>query len=135
MKQTLKKTPTRVKFDGMTFLHNGKCKEGNHEPKEYLILNGVRYFKVRKSELVTEVEDSFDYEDTIELPTKDEIRQLEEERKVKVKAEYDSPEAESSLEKIKWDPRHPGKKTKAQYLNPKTGNYVSYIRAIQLKLT
>lgn len=127
---TVKKTTTRVKFDGMTFLHNGKCVEGNHWPKEYLILNGVRYYKIKQA-ADAEVEDEFDYEDVIELPTRSEIQDLE--KKVRVSVE-EGDENGIKPDLIKWDPKYPGRKTKAQYLNPKTGNYVSYIRAIQLKL-
>ena len=77
------------------------------------------------------VPDELDYEYT--LPTQDEIKQLEAENQAKIEAEFANPD--SGLEKIKWDQRHPTKKTKAKYLNPKTGKYVSYIRAVQLKLT
>jgi len=130
--QTIKKTPTRVKFDGMTFLHNGKCVEGNHEPKEYLILNNVRYYKVKNTAVLEDIADQFDYETTIELPTKEELQQVEHKKLVVNKdGQIDS----VAIEKIIYDPKYPGRKTKAKFWNPKSGAYVGYIRAAQLKIS
>lgn len=131
---TLKKTATRVKCNGEVFLHNAKCVEGNHEPKIYLILNGVRYYMMKNTKQAEETPDEFEYEPTIEIPTKEEIRDLEKKGRATVTVEEGS-DQQANDPKIKWDPKYPGRKTKAQFLNPKTGNYVSYIRAVQLKLT
>lgn len=130
---TIKKTATRVKFDGMTFLHYDKCQEGNHFPKEYLILNGVRYYKVKNTAEIESIPDESDEKDfTIELPTAAEIKALETDKKLVVNEEGNL--TTENKETIQYDPKHPGKKTKARFLNPKNGNYVSYIRALQLKL-
>jgi hypothetical protein len=130
---TIKKTATRVKFDGMTFLHYDKCIEGNHFPKEYLILNGVRYFKVKNVKDIENIPDEVDAEHyTVELPTAAELKALEADKQMIVN-EQGSLSTETK-ESIKYDPKYPGRKTKARFLNPKNGNYVSYIRAIQLKL-
>lgn len=130
---TIKKTATRVKFDGMTFLHYDKCAEGNHEPMEYLILNGVRYYKVKNAKAIEDIPDEASEQDfTIEIPTAAEINQLEADKRMIVNEEGNL--TTETKEPIKYDPKHPGKKTKARFLNPKNGNYVSYIRALQLKL-
>jgi hypothetical protein len=130
--QQIKQTATRVKFSGMTFLHYDKCAEGNHEPKEYLILNGVRYYKVKNVKDLEDIPDESVVEMTIELPTFDEIEALENDKRVVVS---ESGELKTEQrEMIRFDSKYPGRKTKATYLNLKTGNYVSYVRAIQLKL-
>jgi hypothetical protein len=129
---TIKKTATRVKFDGMTFLHYDKCQEGNHEPMEYLILNGVRYYKVKNTKDIENVPDENQTDFTITLPTAAEIRELEANKKLIVNEEGNLTTQEK--EAVIYDSKYPGRKTKARFLNPKTGNYVSYIRAIQLKL-
>lgn len=130
---TIKKTATRVKFDGMTFLHYDKCIEGNHEPKEYLTLNGVRYYKVKNTKAIEEIPDEHDVEHcTVELPTAADLRRLEADKRMIVNEEGNL--STETKESIQYDPKYPGRKTKARFLNPKTGNYVSYIRAIQLKL-
>jgi hypothetical protein len=128
----IKKTATRVKFGGMTFLHYDKCQEGNHEPKEYLILNGVRYYKVKNLKSLEEIPDEADQEITIEIPTEDEIEALEKDKTMVVTESGDL--KQEVKEAIKYDVKYPGRKTKALFLNPKTGNYVSYVRAVQLKL-
>lgn len=130
--QTIKKTATRVKFDGNTFLHYDKCQEGNHEPKEYLILNGVRYYKVKNVKAIEEIPDEADQEITVVLPTKEEIEALETDKHMVVGE--DGELKQEVKEAIKYDPKYPGRKTKAMFLNAKTGNYVSYVRALQLKL-
>ena len=131
--QQIKKTATRVKFDGMTFLHYDKCAEGNHEPMEYLILNNVRYYKVKNTKAIEDIPDEANELDfTIEIPTAAEINQLEADKRMIVNEEGNL--TTETKEPIKYDPKHPGKKTKARFLNPKNGNYVSYIRALQLKL-
>ena len=132
MNKTIKKTATRVKFDGMTFLHNDRCEEGNHEPKEYLILNGIRYYKIKNTKDIEHIPDENEQDYTITLPTAAEIRELEANKKLVVD-EQGNLTAETK-ESILYDSKYPGRKTKARFLNPKTGNYVSYIRAIQLKL-
>lgn len=131
--QQIKKTATRVKFDGMTFLHYDKCIEGNHEPKEYLILNNVRYYKVMNTKAIEDIPDEADVtETTIELPTAADLKLLEADKRMIVDEEGSL--TTETKESIKYDPKHPGRKTKARFLNPKNGNYVSYIRALQLKL-
>ena len=132
MNKTVKKTATRVKFDGMTFLHNDKCVEGNHEPMEYLVLNGIRYYKVKNTKDIENVPDENEQDFTITLPTAAEIKALEADKKMIVNEAGDL--TTETKESIQYDPKYPGRKTKARFLNPKNGNYVSYIRAIQLKL-
>ena len=132
MNKTIKKTATRVKFDGMTFLHNDKCIEGNHEPMEYLILNGIRYYKVKNTKAIESIPDENEVDFTVELPTAAEIRELEANKHLIVNEEGKL--SAETKESILYDPKYPGRKTKARFLNPKNGNYVSYIRAIQLKL-
>jgi len=130
---TIKKTATRVKFDGMTFLHYDKCVEGNHEPMEYLTLNGVRYYKVKNTKEIENIPDEADVEHyTVEIPTAAELRELEANKRMIVNEEGNLSTQEK--ESIQYDPKYPGRKTKARFLNPKNGNYVSYIRALQLKL-
>ena len=135
--ETLKKTTTRVKCNGEVFLHNAKCVDGNHEPKIYLILNGVRYYMMKNNKQAQDTPDEFEYEPMIDLPTKEELKEIERKsRGVSVTVEEGSPEesGQSANQMIKWDPRYPGRKTKARFYYSKTGNYVGYIRAIQLKL-
>lgn len=128
----VKKTATRVKFSGMTFLHYDKCAEGNHEPKEYLILNGIRYYKVKNQAAIEDIPDETTTEITVVLPTEEEIEALESDKKMIVNE--DGELKQETKEAIKYDPKYPGRKTKASFLNPKTGNYVTYVRAVQLKL-
>ena len=130
---TIKKTATRVKFDGMTFLHYDKCVEGNHEPMEYLTMNGVRYYKVKNTKAIESIPDEADVEHyTVELPTAADLKALEADKRMIV-SEAGTLTTEIK-ESIQYDPKYPGRKTKARFLNPKNGNYVSYIRALQLKL-
>ena len=132
MSKTIKRTPTRVKFGDFTFLHYDKCQEGNHEPMEYLILNGIRYYKIKNAKDVESIPDENEQDYTITLPTAAEIRELEANKKLIVNEGGNL--ATQEKEAVIYDPKYPGRKTKARFLNPKTGNYVSYIRAIQLKL-
>lgn len=132
MIKTVKRTATRVKFDGMTFLHSDKCVEGNHEPMEYLSLNGIRYYKVKNTKAIEEIPDENNVDFTVVLPTAEELRQLEANKRMIVNEEGNL--STETKEAIIYNPKYPGRKTKATFLNPKTGNYVSYIRAIQLKL-
>ena len=132
MQKTIKKTATRVKFGDFTFLHYDKCVEGNHEPMEYLILNGIRYYKIKNTKDIENIPDENEQDYTITLPTAAEIKALEAEKKAIVNEMGES--TTQSNEAVIYDPKYPGRKTKARFLNPKTGNYVSYIRAIQLKL-
>ena len=132
MNKTIKKTATRVKFDGMTFLHVDKCQEGNHEPMEYLILNGIRYYKVKNTKAIESIPDENEVDFTVTLPTAAEIRELEANKHLIVNEEGKL--TAETKEPILYDSKYPGRKTKARFLNPKNGNYVSYIRAIQLKL-
>jgi hypothetical protein len=133
MQKTIKKTATKVKFDGMTFLHQSKCDEFNHEPKESLVVNGIRYFKVKRNVSVDDIPDQLAVEQTIDLPTEDEIESIEVKGSLAVN-EKGSIETVEEKPKIKYDEAHPDKKTKAKYFYAKTGNYVSYVRAVQLKL-
>lgn len=132
MQKTVKKTATRVKFDGMTFLHSDKCVEGNHEPKEYVVLNGLRYYKVKSSADIESIPDENEQDFTITLPTAAEIKALEADKRMIVTEEGNL--STQTKEAVIYDSKYPGRKTKARFLNPKNGNYVSYIRAIQLKL-
>lgn len=121
---------------GETFLHYSKCVEGNHDPKIYIILGGVRYYMTKEGRGAAahqDIEDTQDQEQvyTISLPTDDEISEIENSRG---SLPEDGPVDTTDQPAVKWNPKYPGRKTKATFLNVKTGKYVSYIRAIQLKI-
>ena len=135
---TIKKTPTRLKFNGMTFIHNAKADTTNAFMKESAVINGIKYYRMKdgKEQLEVklsqaDVEEGF-VNQTITIPTEDEVAALEKKDLVV--------DEEGNLQAVKQEDKpkileHPsGKKMKRRFLNPKTGNYVSYIRAIQLKL-
>lgn len=135
----LKRTPTRMKFDGMTFIHYAKANEENCFDKEYIVAEGgIRYFRMREAAISLPDQLTEDervnglFDQVLTIPTKAEVAALE--KKDLVVAE------DGGLQEVKAEekPRiieHPsGKKMKRRFLNPKTGNYVSYVRAIQLKL-
>jgi hypothetical protein len=129
---TLKKTASKLKFDGMTFLHWSKATEENSFLKESASVNGIKYFKLRDGVSVEITEDDQDaglVDSTFTLPTADEIEKLE--KKDLVVDEAGELKAVESKPAI--IPHASGKKMKAQYLNPKTGNYVSYVRWLQIK--
>ena len=133
--KTIKKTSTKLKFDGMTFLHYSKADDTKCHMKEYALINGVQYFRMKdgKENIQVELTEDDNLVDTyITLPTAEEIKALE--RKDLVVSESGELKAVENKPAIQWHPAHPGKKMKARYLNPKNGNYVSYVRAIQLKL-
>ena len=139
MQKTLIRTAAKVKFEGMTFLHQSKCTETNHEPKQSLLMNGTRYYKVKNGAVIDSIPDHVTVDEAIDIPTAEEIKSLESEGSLVVTeggeikaAAAEQPTAEQP--KIKYDEAHPGKKTAAKYFYPKTGNYVSYARAVQLKL-
>ena len=133
---SIKKTPTRLKFSGMTFIHNSKADVTNAFLKESAVINGIKYFRMKDPnalDLVTEKEVAEGFvATTITIPTAEEIAALEKKDLVV--------DEEGNLQAVKQEDKpkileHPsGKKMKRRFLNPKTGNYVSYIRAIQLKL-
>lgn len=135
MNKTIKRTSTKLKFDGMTFLHWSKADDTVCFMKESASLNGIKYFRLKEGKenfSVTIEEDDNLFDAVVTLPTADEIRAIE--RKDVVKDEAGELKAVENKPAIEWHPQHPGKKMKARYLNPKNGNYVSYVRAIQLKL-
>ncbi len=136
--KSIKKTPTRLKFQGMVFIHNAKADTTNAHLKESAIINGIKYYRMKdgKAEL-PDVLSQADLDEgfvatTINIPTAEEVAALEKKDLVV--------DAEGNLQAVKQEDKpkiieHPsGKKMKRRFLNPKTGNYVSYIRAIQLKL-
>jgi hypothetical protein len=97
------------------------------------VLNGVRYYKVKNTKEIENIPDEADVEHyTVEIPTAAELRELEANKRMIVSEEGNL--TTETKESIQYDPKYPGRKTKARFLNPKNGNYVSYIRALQLKL-
>lgn len=125
----VKKTATRLKFNGMTFLHWSKADETNSFMKESASVNGIKYFKMKEGVTVTVTEED-DLVDTVfTLPTADEIEALEKKDLVV----DETGELKAVENKPAIIPHPSGKKMKAQYLNPKTGNYVSYVRWLQIK--
>ena len=133
---SIKKTPTRLKFSGMTFIHNAKADTTNAFMKESAVINGIKYFRMKDAnapDVLTEdeIEEGF-VATTITIPTEEEIAALE--RKDLVIDESGELKAVAKEDKPKILEHPSGKKMKRRFLNPKTGNYVSYIRAIQLKL-
>lgn len=132
---TVKKTASKLKFDGMTFLHWSKATDENSFLKESASVNGIKYFKMRDGATVEVTEEDQDaglVDSVFTLPTAEEIEKLE--KKDLVVDEAGELKAVENKPNIQYHPQHPGKKMKARYLNPKNGNYVSYVRAIQLKL-
>ena len=90
---------------------------------------------MKNSKDADSIPDTNEVDSYIDLPTDEDIIDLERGAKMAVKEDGALvEETGGKLEPIKYHPNHPGKKTKATFFNPKTGNYVSYIRAIQLKL-
>ena len=133
---SIKKTPTRLKFSGMTFIHNSKADTTNAFMKESAVINGIKYFRMKDAnapDVLTqdEIEEGF-VATTINIPTAEEIAALE--KKDLVIDESGELKAVAKEDKPKILEHPSGKKMKRRFLNPKTGNYVSYIRAIQLKL-
>ena len=125
----IKKTATKLKFDGMTFLHWSKADDTNAFLKESASVNGIKYFRMKEGVTVTVTEDDDLIDTTFTLPTAAEIEALE--KKDLVVDEAGELKAVESKPAI--IPHPSGKKMKAQYLNPKTGNYVSYVRWLQIK--
>ena len=129
---TLKRTATKLKFDGMTFIHQSKADETNSFLKESASVNGIKYFKMRDGVTVDITEEDQEaglIDSTFTLPTAAEIEALEKKDLVVDEAG----ELKAVENKPAIIPHASGKKMKAQYLNPKTGNYVSYVRWLQIK--
>lgn len=125
----IKKTATKLKFDGMTFLHWSKADDTNAFLKESASVNGIKYFRMKEGVTVTVTEDDDLIDTTFTLPTAAEIEALEKKGLVV----DESGELKAVESKPAIIPHPSGKKMKAQYLNPKTGNYVSYVRWLQIK--
>lgn len=125
----IKKTATKLKFDGMTFLHWSKADDTNAFLKESASVNGIKYFRMKEGVTVTVTEDDDLIDTTFTLPTAAEIEALEKKDLVV----DESGELKAVESKPAIIPHPSGKKMKAQYLNPKTGNYVSYVRWLQIK--
>lgn len=131
---SIKRTTTKLKFDGITFLHWSKADETICHMKESASVNGIKYFRLRegKENISIPMDEETDLVDTVfTLPTPEEIEALEKKDLVV----DESGELKPAENKPTILPHASGKKMKARYLNPKTGNYVSYVRALQLKLT
>lgn len=129
---TLKRTATKLKFDGMIFIHQSKADETNSFLKESASVNGIKYFKMREGVTVDITEEDQEaglIDSTFTLPTAAEIEALEKKDLVVDEAG----ELKAVENKPAIIPHASGKKMKAQYLNPKTGNYVSYVRWLQIK--
>ena len=125
----LKQTASKLKFDGMTFIHWSKADDSNAYMKESASVNGIKYFKMRDGVTVTVTEEDDLIDAVFTLPTADEIEALEKKDLVV----DESGELKAVENKPAIIPHPSGKKMKAQYLNPKTGNYVSYVRWLQIK--
>ena len=129
---TLKRTATKLKFDGITFLHWSKADDTICHMKESASVNGIKYFRLKegKENVTVSVEEGDELVDaTFTLPTPEEIEALEKKDLVI----DESGELKAVENKPAIIPHPSGKKMKAQYLNPKTGNYVSYVRWLQIK--
>ena len=129
---TIKKTSSKLKFNGMTFLHWSKATDENSFLKESASVNGIKYFKMRDGvsvEVTEEDQEAGLVDATFTLPTREEIEALE---KKDLVVDEDG-ELKAVANKPAIIPHPSGKKMKAQYLNPKTGNYVSYVRWLQIK--
>ena len=135
MSKSFRKTSTRLKFDGITFIHYSKADSTNAHMKESAIVNGIRYFRMLDGkeatpEVLTEEDiDNGLVDATFTLPTAEEIEALEKKDLVV----DETGELKAVENKPAIIPHPSGKKMKAQYLNPKTGNYVSYVRWLQIK--
>ena len=128
----IKKTSSKLKFNGMTFLHWSKATDENSFLKESASVNGIKYFKMRDGvsvEVTEEDQEAGLVDATFTLPTREEIEALE---KKDLVVDEDG-ELKAVASKPAIIPHPSGKKMKAQYLNPKTGNYVSYVRWLQIK--
>lgn len=129
---TIKKTSSKLRFNGMTFLHWSKATDENSFLKESASVNGIKYFKMRDGvsvEVTEEDQEAGLVDATFTLPTREEIEALE---KKDLVVDEDG-ELKAVANKPAIIPHPSGKKMKAQYLNPKTGNYVSYVRWLQIK--
>lgn len=129
---TMKRTATKLKFDGMTFLHHSKADDTICHMKESASVNGIKYFRLKegKEAVTVSIEEGDELVDTtFTLPTAEEIEALEKKDLVIDEAG----ELKAVENKPAIIPHPSGKKMKAQYLNPKTGNYVSYVRWLQIK--
>lgn len=134
MKQSVKKTATRLKFDGMVFLHWSKADDSNCHMKESASVNGIKYFRLKdgKEDIVVTIEEGDELIDTtFTLPTAEEIEALE--KKDLVVNESGELKAVEKESKPKIIEHSSGKKMKRQFLNPSSGNYVSYVRWLQIK--
>lgn len=130
---TVKKTATKLKFNGMTFLHWTKADDSNCHLKESASINGIKYFRLKsgKEDIVVTVEEDDLVDTTFTLPTADEIEAIEKKDLVVDEAgELKAVEKESKPRIIE---HASGKKMKRQFLNPSSGNYVSYVRWLQIK--
>ena len=128
----IKKTATRLKFDGMTFLHWSKADDTICSMKESASVNGVKYFRLKdgKENVTVTIEEGDELIDgSFTLPTAEEIEALEKKDLVVDEAG----ELKAVENKPAIIPHPSGKKMKARYLNPKTGAYVSYVRWLQIK--
>ena len=132
---SIKKTPTRLKFNGMVFIHSSKADEANSFMKESAVINGIKYFRMKDANMPDtltqdEVEEGF-VATTITIPTAEEIEALEKKDLIV--------DEEGNLQAVKQEDKpkileHPsGKRMKRRFLSPVTGNYISYIRWIQIK--
>ena len=128
----IKKTATKLKFDGMTFLHWSKADDTICSMKESASVNGVKYFRLKegKENVSVTIEEGDELIDTsFTLPTAEEIEALEKKDLVVDEA--------GDLKAVESKPRiiehSSGKKMKRQFLNPTTNNYVTYVRWLQIK--
>jgi len=126
---TIKKSSTRIKLNGMTFLHYSKCDAFNSFPKEYVVSGGVTYFRAKDK---AEVADDVMVDQFIDLPDMQDVEELDV-VSMEVSKEGKLTVAEPTSEAKPSIIEHPsGKKMKRRFLNPTTGNYVSYVREVQL---
>lgn len=129
---TMKRTASKLKFDGMTFIHWSKADDTICSMKESASVNGVKYFRLKegKENVTVLVEEGDELVDaTFTLPTAEEIQALEK-RDLVVD---ESGELKEVKDKPAYIPHASGKKMKGLYLNPDTNNYCSYARWLQIK--
>ena len=141
-KNTVKKTSTKMKLNGVSYLHYSKCDPTNSFPKEYIVNSaGVQFFKMR-DKIVADTDEVM-VDQMIDLPNIDNIESID---FAELEVNEDGVLLESVItEKPKVTPSV--KETipatvdgevkvgrmKQRFLNKITGAYVGYARMIQLK--
>ena len=128
---TVKKSTSKMKVNGVTYLHYSKCDSANSHSKDYVVNSaGVQYFKM-KDKVVVNDEDVL-VDEVFELPNVDNIESIDYDNlDTPVQEEVKTPKAKVTVtveEKTEVVGR-----MKQRFLNKITGAYVGYGRMIQLK--